>query len=102
MPIPILVGGGYLLTAFCCLHSRAYSSCISGYWYRCFFSGLDQGLDLLQASVNAALGGLTIDVKNLLDMSGITTGITWIINAHAFRLFVSITGKVMFMRSSKA
>ena len=64
------------------------------------FKGIDVAVDALQAGINNSLGGMSYDAKQLLDISGVTTIITWIINAFGFRLFIKTSKAVMFRKKS--
>ena len=64
------------------------------------FTGIDNGLDALQIAVNDSLTGMPFDVKQLLDMAGITTTIFWIIHAHAFGVLVRVSKFALYRRKS--
>lgn len=100
--LPILAGGGLLMkfisVAFIVgLIARVIAALGLGFFA---FTGLDQGLDSIQAAINTNLTGMPFEVKQLLDMAGITTILFWILNAHAFKVFVSVAKFSLFRRKS--
>lgn len=96
--LPLIAGGGllakFLSVAFLVgLFARFLAALGLGYFA---FTGIDTALDDLQDAINGNLTGMPFDVKQLLDMAGITTILFWILNAHAFKVFISLSKFALF------
>ena len=104
MPLPLLPSiavGGSLLTKWLSiafivgLISKIFIALGLGYFA---FTGIDMGIDAIHLKLNSSLSGMPFDAKQLIDMAGITTILTWLINAYAFRVLVR-GAKVALMQS---
>lgn len=60
------------------------------------FTGVDAAVDILQDLVNQNLSGTSANIKALLDMSGLTTVLTWLMTAQAFKLLVQTSKFALF------
>ncbi len=98
--LPLITGGGLLAKFFSVafivgMIAKVLATLGLSYYA---FVGIDASIDALQVQIDGTLTGMPFEVKNLLDMSGITTILTWLLNAHAFSVLVRLA-KVSLMRT---
>ena len=91
MPLPVIAAGGWIASLISVSFIVSIIvKVVAAFGFTVFaFIGLDIGLDALESQLNSHMSGIPLGAKQLLDMAGITTIVSWIIGAYAFRLYIT-------------
>ncbi len=60
------------------------------------FTGVDIAIDTIHDIIFDYIGTLPSAVVQLLDTAGVTTGLTWILNAYLFLVFIRLAHFTLF------